>query len=126
MNDVGWDRETLWALRIVARILTTAPGQRETLLEILTELESCIEHAVRRTSTGVLESPDLPPSLRSPVAAHEGISLPERIQALERAMILDALKQTQGNMAKAARRLGITARMVRYKVRKLGIDGAVP
>ena len=37
-------------------------------------------------------------------------------------MLMDALKTTRGNVAAAARQLGITPRMVRYKLRKLGID----
>ncbi len=35
---------------------------------------------------------------------------------------MDALKSTRGNVAAAARHLGITPRMVRYKLRKLKID----
>ena len=37
-------------------------------------------------------------------------------------MIVDALKYCKGSINAAARRLGITARMVRYKIKKLRID----
>jgi Nif-specific regulatory protein len=37
-------------------------------------------------------------------------------------MIIDALKRSRGNISAAARELGITARMVRYKIKKLDID----
>ena len=50
-------------------------------------------------------------------------SLTVQVQFLEKDMLVDALKATQGNVAAAARRLGITPRMIRYKLKKLGIDG---
>jgi len=37
-------------------------------------------------------------------------------------MIEDALRTASGSMAAAARALGTTERVVRYKVQKLGID----
>ena len=37
-------------------------------------------------------------------------------------MISDALKRTGGNATAAARQLGITARMIRYKMKKLSIQ----
>lgn len=56
-------------------------------------------------------------SVASPVG-----SLTARVALLEKDMIVDALKSSEGNIAAAARQLGITARMVRYKIKKLGID----
>ena len=37
-------------------------------------------------------------------------------------IVLDALKTTRGNRAKAARLLGTTERIINYKVRKYAID----
>jgi Nif-specific regulatory protein len=48
-------------------------------------------------------------------------SLKERIRDLEREEILNALRQCEWVMARAARRLGITERMIGYKIRKYGI-----
>ena len=45
-----------------------------------------------------------------------------QVNIFERDMITDALKRADGNITAAARELGITARMVRYKIRNLGID----
>ena len=42
--------------------------------------------------------------------------------AYERDLILDALKTTRGNRAKAARLLDTTERILNYKVRGYGID----
>jgi Nif-specific regulatory protein len=46
------------------------------------------------------------------------------VTAYERDLILDALKTARGNRAKAARLLETTERIVRYKIRKHGIDPA--
>jgi DNA-binding NtrC family response regulator len=48
-------------------------------------------------------------------------TLPEALEALEREMILDALKSSRGNMAKAARALGISERVMGLRVKRLGI-----
>jgi Nif-specific regulatory protein len=48
--------------------------------------------------------------------------LTERIEAMERDMIIDALKSTGGNITAAAKELGITLRMARYKIMRLKID----
>jgi len=49
-------------------------------------------------------------------------SLKERTDILERDLIVDALKRCSGNLAAAARDLNTTARVIRYKVKELGID----
>ncbi len=48
-------------------------------------------------------------------------SLKERIRELEREEIINALRECDWVMARAARRLGITERMIGYKVRKYAI-----
>ena len=90
------------------------------------ELENCIEHAVLLAEEGVIHSHNLPPTLKMPDAEPSDTpgSLKARVTALERDMITDALKRNSGNAAAAARELGITARMVRYKIKNLHIDCA--
>ena len=88
------------------------------------ELENCIEHAVLLSSSGVIHGHNLPPTLQMPrqqEIASTG-KLQDSVSLLERDMITDALKSTRGNMAAAARQLGITARIIRYKAKNLGID----
>jgi Nif-specific regulatory protein len=88
------------------------------------ELENCVEYAVLLASDGVIHGHNLPPSLQMPEAgemAHRG-SFRARMDLVERDLIADALKSCQGNVAAAAEQLGITPRMVRYKIQKLGID----
>ncbi len=88
------------------------------------ELENCIEHAVLLSADGVIHGRNLPPTLQTPDAtdAPPPGELKARIQILERDMIMDALKRSNGNVSAAARELGITPRMVRYKLEKLDID----
>jgi len=48
-------------------------------------------------------------------------SLKEKIRGIEKEEILRALTETNWVMARAARMLGITERMIGYKIKKYGI-----
>jgi transcriptional regulator with GAF, ATPase, and Fis domain len=48
-------------------------------------------------------------------------TLRNRINMMEREEIINALRECNWIMARAARRLGITERMIGYKVKKYGI-----
>lgn len=88
------------------------------------ELENCIEHAVLLSDDGVIHGRNLPPSLQTPVvagSAERGL-LKTQVQQLERDMIIDSLKRNGGSVPQAARELGITGRMIRYKIKNLHID----
>jgi Nif-specific regulatory protein len=89
------------------------------------ELENCIEHAMLLANNGVIHGHDLPPTLQMPDMIGENTpqtSMKATVMVVERDMIVDALKRSNGNICAAARELGITGRMVRYKIEKLGID----
>jgi Nif-specific regulatory protein len=49
-------------------------------------------------------------------------SLKDKLEDMEREAILKALEECDWVMAKAARQLGITERMIGYKVRKYNIQ----
>jgi Nif-specific regulatory protein len=90
------------------------------------ELENCIERAVVVCDDGVIHGHHLPPTLQT---AEGSGTLPSRsltsaVAALEREMILDALKSTRGNQTRAAQLLQVSERVVNYKVKKFGIDCA--
>jgi len=53
-------------------------------------------------------------------------SLDEALEGWERRMILDALQQTHGVQARAAKVLGISERSLWYRVKKLGIQVRTP
>jgi Nif-specific regulatory protein len=48
-------------------------------------------------------------------------SLKNKVNAMEREEIIQALRECNWVMARAARKLGITERMIGYKVKKYGI-----
>jgi Nif-specific regulatory protein len=48
-------------------------------------------------------------------------SLTEKVQEIEREEIMNALKECNWIMSKAARKLGITERVIGYKVKKYDI-----
>jgi Nif-specific regulatory protein len=88
------------------------------------ELENALERAVLVCDGAVIHGHHLPPSLQT--AEGSGtvtrVSLKDAVVAYERDLILDALKTTRGNRAKAARLLDTTERILNYKVRGYGID----
>ena len=96
------------------------------------ELENAIERAVVLCKGETL-TPDLfpipkdgrAPGLTSfnPQSGPEALPslLPEAVGALERRMIEEALKRTGGNQRRAAQLLGLTERIVGYKIRQYGL-----
>ena len=88
------------------------------------ELENCIERAVLLSTDSVIHGHHLPPTLQTSDASDTiGTgTLKERVDLFERDVIIDALKRTNGNLAAVARELGTTPRIVRYKVKNLGIN----
>jgi Nif-specific regulatory protein len=86
------------------------------------ELENCIEHAVLLSQDGVVHGRNLPPTLQMPETLTEATgTLKWHTQLLEKDLITDALKRHDGSVRDAARELGLTPRMVRYKIANLGI-----
>ncbi len=87
------------------------------------ELENCIERAVLLCDGGVIHSYHLPPTLQTGEESDTipALSLEESVATLEREMIIDALKNTQGNMARAAKLLHITERKFGYKAKRYGV-----
>ena len=87
------------------------------------ELENCIERAVLLCNDDVVRSEHLPPSLQmiKKSDAPLGRSLTEIIENKERELIIDSLKKCGGQQIKAAKELGLTERILGYKIKKYGI-----
>jgi len=62
------------------------------------------------------------PVFRMPTGNGNGDALPKHIEQLEREAITRALEECRYNKTKAAAKLGITFRALRYKLKKLGMD----
>ena len=108
------------------------------------ELENVLERAIALCENGVIEPADLmlesaggheyaddDPEPDEPADDEEsfddgsnggGVGLDDYISSIERDAIIKALKETRYNKTAAARKLGITFRALRYKLKKLGID----
>ena len=90
------------------------------------ELENCIEYAILLCSGTLLLPEHLPQSVRSILPAFPEVSddtrLKSRIRQMESVVLLEALKKRNGNVCAVAREIGITPRMVRYKLKNLNID----
>ncbi|MDP3768740.1 MAG: helix-turn-helix domain-containing protein, partial [Dehalococcoidia bacterium] len=89
------------------------------------ELENLIERAVVLTRDDVIGLSDLPLTLHDPPPEPAtGRGLVAAVEALERSMIRDALGRADGVQTRAADLLGISERVLRYKLRKFGLAGA--
>jgi len=89
------------------------------------ELENCIERAVVLAKGQSIKAHHLPPTLQAKDQAEsskEHATLSDAMEALERELIVDALKDTNSNMAEAARRLGLTERKIGLRVKKYKLD----
>jgi Nif-specific regulatory protein len=88
------------------------------------ELENCIERAVILCEEGVIHSYHLPPTLQTGTESDTlpVLSLEDAVANLEKEMIIDALKNTRGNITLAAEILKTTVRKFSYKTNKYSID----
>ncbi|MGZ3605789.1 MAG: AAA-type ATPase lid domain-containing protein, partial [Thermodesulfobacteriota bacterium] len=91
------------------------------------ELENLIERAVILCRGEMITTQDLPFHLKEEKSetlwksSKKEKSLPESLEEIERDSILRALHQQQGVQTKAAESLGISERVLRYKMKKYGI-----
>lgn len=88
------------------------------------ELENAIERSVLVCEGEVIHSYHLPPTLQTAEASGTVMRTPlgEAVETYEKDLILDALKSTRGNRARAAKLLQTTERIIGYKVKKYGIS----
>ncbi len=88
------------------------------------ELENAIERAVLVCDSKVIHGHHLPPTLQTAEVSgtETRVTLASAVEAFERDMIIDTLKSTRGNVAKAALMLDSTERILGYKIVKYDID----
>lgn len=92
------------------------------------ELRNVMEHAFVFAAGDTVEIGDLPPKLQDvgppratfpkPSSERSGGS---KLDAVEQTMLLDALERSEWNIAAAARALGVSRNVVRYRMQKYGI-----
>ncbi len=89
------------------------------------ELENIVERAVVFAEGTDIVSADLPVFLTEPPEEDEqtaGLSLKEKVRVLESKEIRKALRESGGVKSRAAKSLGITERILSYKIRTYGLD----
>jgi two-component system, NtrC family, response regulator PilR len=90
------------------------------------ELENILERALTLCSRDEIDVTDLQLRTEEPVeerpSAGRESPLGTQLEEIERDAIVAALEQTRYNKTAAAKRLGITFRALRYRIKKLGIE----
>ena len=93
------------------------------------ELKNTIESASVIAENGYIEPAQLPAKItaafdqeRTPVKLAANISLDERLNEIEKSMIIEALRKTGGVQVRATELLGINQRSLWHRIKKHGID----
>ena len=92
------------------------------------ELENCIERAVLTAEDDTIHSYNLPPAMQveefaeDPFRPDASLSLDEQLAAVEKRILEDALARHNGNRSAAGRELGVSPRMMNYRLNKAGIQ----
>ena len=87
------------------------------------ELENAIERATLLADGNVIDARLLPPSLQiANLGERRSGPLNAQLGALEKELIIDALKVNKGNRAAAARQLGVTERVIGLRAEKYALD----
>ncbi|MCL1979453.1 MAG: sigma 54-interacting transcriptional regulator [Proteobacteria bacterium] len=88
------------------------------------ELRNCMERAVLSCDGPAIKSIHLPPSLQSTDSgsADQPLSLAAAVEHFERELIIEALKQNNGNQTRAAQSLDTSLRIINYKIHCYGIE----
>ncbi len=94
------------------------------------ELENLIERVMALSTADTIKPEDLPVNVRENVRINSlkdavlcgEISLTEAVQEFERDIIIDGMRRTNYVQSQAANKLGISRRILKYKLDKLKID----
>ena len=112
------------------KIISISPAATDMLMRYhwpgnIRELENYMERAVILSNDGIIHSYHLPPNLReegTDKAAPSSTRLEDILSDVEQKIIIEELKRSRGNMAKAARTLGMTERTMGLRVARYKID----
>ncbi len=86
------------------------------------ELEQIVQRSITLARGAVISAEELPAEVRYHTAVEKG-TLEQRLSALERELIVSALDGAAWVQTRAAGLLGISERVLRYKMKKHGIQG---
>ncbi len=86
------------------------------------QLRNCLESMVVMSDKVVLTMADLPPNLRADRKYPGTLPAATTIEVIEKAAILKALEQSNGNRTRAAEHLGISVRTLQRRLQSWGIN----
>lgn len=87
------------------------------------ELAHMVERTVLLGADRVLDASTLGLDASSSTPSDPGKALAGlTLDEAERLLIVNALRETGGNVSESARRLGVTRMVLRYRIQKLGLD----
>jgi transcriptional regulator with GAF, ATPase, and Fis domain len=93
------------------------------------ELQNTLERAAVLTDTGMIDPPHLAVHINSDLPAQvlqnpdlTQSSIDERLEEIEKGLIIEALNRSGGVQVKAAEILGINQRSLWHRIKKLGVD----
>ncbi len=91
------------------------------------ELQNIVQRAILLSRRETITTEELPPSVRQSISEAvlppDASTLPQRVERLEKEMILEALRRTNGNQSQAAKQLGLPERNLRYRLKKWKMGG---
>lgn len=85
------------------------------------ELRNIVERAVLLCQSDTIEEKCIQSSLQ-PISDKKSGTLPDSVEQLERDMIQEKLEDSNRNQSECARRLGISERVLRYKLQKYNLN----
>ena len=119
-------------LRYAKNITCISPRAMNALMEYpwpgnVRELENCIERAVLTAQDACIRVHTLPPSLQPesdilPPSINATASLSSLLANYEKEILQKALQRHLGNISSAGRELGVSPRMMNYKIHKYSLN----
>ena len=92
------------------------------------ELENCVERAVLTARDDCIRTYNLPAAMQTPefeddqFAPDEAATLEDRLASAERHILREALARHGGNRSAAGRELGVSPRMMNYRLAQVGLQ----
>jgi len=118
----------IYAQKNSKQVLGFTSQAKDTLLKYnypgnVRELENAIEAAVVLTRNEAIDINDLPYSFHSrggSLSYSDDDSLPVKLEIIEKRLVMEALRVADGNQSQAARKLGISEKNIRDRLKKWG------
>lgn len=86
------------------------------------ELENILQRAYALSESNEINEIDLPAVTNTTTLPSGDFSLEKHLEEIERKALKNALEQSRWNKTAAAKKLGMTFRSFRYRIKKLGLD----